>query len=443
MGLIASFLLSFSLFAAAPQVEPVVILGGGVGAMTSALYLARGEVHATVVEGDLPGGLLTQSHSVQNWPGELEITGSELTGKIRRQAEASGAKFIAGKVIRVDFSKKPFAITIATLTGEEKILYTDHCIIAMGTTPNYLEVKGEKEFWGRGVSNCAICDGSLYRDRIVGVVGGGDAAVLEVSYLSNIAKEVHLFVRKEKLKAIEETRVQEILSKPNVKIHYETTVEEILGKEGLVTQVRLKGGQIVPLDGLFLAIGSKPNSALFQGSLALDRSGYILVDKANRTSLSGVFAVGDIVDPIYKQAVTAAGDGAKAALEVLKESGSHKFLAAKKEEVASIDATVVEITDLAHFNQEIKDSDTMILVDFYATWCPPCKRISPLLDQSAERLAGKVKFLKVNVDVCKGLSRQYAISSMPTVLVISKEGKVVDRKIGSEQIGTLLKTLEE
>jgi len=218
---------------AEPPVYPVVILGGGIGALTAALYLGRAELRPVVIEGHVPGGLLTQSHSVQNWPGEMEIEGQSLTDKMRKQAQANGADFYPDEVVSVDFSHRPFTIAIRSTQGRSKPrqILAQSCIIAMGTEPNFLDIPGEngpKGYWGRGVSNCAICDGSLYRERIVGVVGGGDAAVLEALYLSNIAKEVWMFVRKDKLKAGEEKRIQTLLSKPNVKIVYNTQVTDLM-----------------------------------------------------------------------------------------------------------------------------------------------------------------------------------------------------------------------
>ncbi len=303
---------------------PVVVLGGGVGALTSALYLSRAGLQPIVIEGPQPGGLITQSHAVQNWPGEFEITGHELAEKVRKQAEMNGVRFYRETVTKVDFSKRPFQITTRSLDDEtERTLQVESVVIAMGTKPNHLGVPGETGldgYWGRGVTNCAICDGNLYRDAVVGVVGGGDAAVLEGLYLSNIAKQVNLFVRKDSFKGVEGKRLEALLSKSNVKVFFDTTVEEIKGDGAKVTSVALKTKnkelQNLPLDGLFLAIGSTPNTQIFKGALDLDPQGYISLKKDQETSVAGVYAIGDIVDPVFKQAISAAGDGAKAALQM-------------------------------------------------------------------------------------------------------------------------------
>lgn len=439
-------------------VYPVVVLGGGIGGMTASLYLARAGLQPLVIEGKRPGGLLVQSHVVQNWPAELEIDGANLTDKVRKQAEANGATFRSEEVIQVDFSEKPYTITTRLLSDKDqwRKVRAEAVIIAMGTEPNFLGVPGETGpdgYWGRGVTNCAICDGSLYRNQIVGVVGGGDAAVLEALYLSNIAKEVHVFVRKNFLKAIEERRVETLLSKPNVKIHYNTSVQKIKGDGKKLTHVSLYQNNLMdqefPLDGLFLAIGSKPNTLLFNKILELDENGYIRLQNDQQTSIEGVYAIGDIVDPIYKQAITAAGDGAKAALQAQQylSDSMEKSSLSKQDAIQTIEKStflneVIEIHSLEQFEKELKVGKSPIVVDFYASWCGPCKRLSPIIESSANQLSGKIKFLKVNVDTLNDLSDTYQIQAMPTVLFFDASGKVAERRTGTDQICDFLKSLQ-
>ncbi len=435
------------------EVEPIVILGGGVGSLTSAIYLGRAGLSPIVIEGPNPGGLLTQSHSVGNWPGEMEIDGSKLTDRMREQAEANGARLFNEEVIGIDFSNRPLLINTRSLdgTGEEHQIAAASCIIAMGTKPNFLGIPGEQDYWGKGVTNCAICDGSLYKDKIVGVVGGGDAAILEALYLSNIAKEVHVFVRKDSLRAIEERRIETLRQKPNVKFVFNTKVEEVKGNGKTVTGVVLKSGdksRKFTLDGLFLAIGSTPNSSLFKNTLKLDERGYILLKKDQQTDLDGVYAIGDVVDPVYKQAISAAGDGAKAALQAqqyLSDRANNIYVkntVKQKKKVAPVSNDVIEVSSIEQFRNELESSETPILVDFYATWCGPCKRISPILETSANTLAGKIKFLKVNVDKFLDLSTTYQVQAMPTLVLLDSSGAELDRKVGLEQITDLLKELE-
>lgn len=427
---------------------PVAILGGGVGALTSAIYLGRAGISATVVEGSNPGGLIAQSHAVQNWPGEIEINGAALAAKIRDQAKANGARFESGEVVQVDLSRRPFLITVQSLSSSGlKIIEADSVIIAMGTQPNFLGIPGEREFWGKGVTNCAVCDGALFRDQVVGVVGGGDAAVLEAEYLSQIAREVHVFVRKGSFKGVEEKRLQALLAASNVHVHFNTTVEEILGSGEGVSGVSIRSAAVqkqVPLQGIFLAIGSKPNSALFQGVLELEEGGYIALKKDQETSVQGVYAIGDIVDPVYKQAVSAAGDGAKAAIQAQKflaDRGAIVRAQSSALKAAAVAGEVIEITHIEQFRQELASANVPVVVDFYATWCGPCRRISPLIDQTAAEMQGRVKFLKVNVDLVGPLTSEYNIRSMPTVLLFDAQGALLERKVGSEQISRLLHDL--
>ncbi len=438
-------------------IYPAVVLGGGIGALTASLYLGRAELHPVVIEGQNPGGLLTQSHSVQNWPGEMEIEGHFLTEKMRRQAIQNGAQFCQEEVVAVDFSKRPFVIQVRSVDGKETLrsFFAETCVIAMGTSPNYLGIPGEtgpRGYWGKGVSNCAICDGNLYKGMRVGVVGGGDAAVLEALYLSNIAKEVVVFVRKDHLRAGEKKRVDMLLAKPNVRVMYNTQVAEIKGDGNNVQSVILKRDgkkkEMFSLDGLFLAIGSKPNSQLFKDVLKMDSEGYILVEKGQQTSVEGIYAVGDIVDPIFKQAISAAGDGAKAALQVQQYvSDRMNGLAFKKEpekeKSFAASAEVVEIRSFEQFERELEKSEGPIVIDFYASWCGPCKRVAPYFEESALKLSGKVKFLKVNVDKLQRLSDTYNIRSMPTALLVDAQGDVLDRKVGLGPITHFLRDLEK
>jgi thioredoxin reductase (NADPH) len=302
-------------------VEDVVILGGGVGGMSSALYLSRAGVKTILIEGNSPGGLIAQSHKVQNWPSELEISGYTLAEKIKEQAISSGTTFLDGVVTSVDFTKKPYVINIKLQNKEEKLLKAKSCIIAMGTTPNLLKIEGEAQFWGKGVTNCAVCDGPLYKNKSVAIVGGGDSAILEADYLSDIAKQIYIFVRKPQFKTVEQKRLLKLKQKKNVKIFYQSTISAIHGNKDSVTHIDVlikNKAKSITIDGVFLAIGSKPNSIIFQDQLKLDHKGYIILEKDQKTNLDGIYAVGDIVDPVYKQAISASGDGAKAAIQAIE-----------------------------------------------------------------------------------------------------------------------------
>jgi thioredoxin reductase (NADPH) len=387
----------------------------------------------------------------------MQITGHELVEKMQAQAKSNGVRLLPEAVTKVDFSKRPYRITTQSFEDDKSHEYlADNVIIAMGTRPNHLGIPGEtgtEGYWGRGVTNCAVCDGNLYQGARVGVVGGGDAAALEALYLANIAKEVHVFVRKGSFRAVEQKRLKNLMDQPNVKVHFHTTVEKIVGDGTQLTEVVLKTDQktkTFPLDGLFLAIGSTPNSQMFQGALELDKQGYIVLKNGQESSRKGIYAIGDIVDPIYKQAISAAGDGAKAALQVqqsivdvgTKEIALKELTQGSLTAFAARPSKAIEITSMEQFEREMQSSDVPVFVDFYANWCGPCKQISPRVDKSAKALGGQVKFLKVNVDLVQKLSSKYNIRAMPTVLLFKPDGQIMERKIGADQILELLKKLE-
>ncbi len=457
-NLIIAFLLFFSaLNAFAEEIKPtsckdsefcVAILGGGIGALTSGIYLARAGYKPIIIEGNIPGGLITQSHSVENWPGEMKITGVELMDKIRDQAESNGCVIISKEVISVDFSKKPFIVKVRDLYRKDQIddIKARGCIIAMGTSSNYINVPGEQVYWGKGVSNCAVCDGSLYKDKIVAVIGGGDAAVIEANYLSNIAKKVFLIVRSDKLKATEKQRLDKLQKIENIEFLYNTNIVQITGDEDNVSNLVLKDKKKtfnLEVDGVFLAVGSTPNTQLFKNKLSLDAKGYIKVEKNQKTSIEGVFALGDIVDPEYKQAITAAGDGAKAAISAQKYL--EKYSKSKNQKINnrfSFDQSVVAINDKNQFDEEVNNSDLPVIIDFYASWCRPCQRIAPFIEQVSARLKGKVKVVKINIEKLRDIAQKYKVSAMPAIVVLDKNQNFLFKEVGPSGISDVMTALE-
>jgi thioredoxin reductase (NADPH) len=438
--------------------HPVVILGGGVAALTSAVYLARAGLPPMVITGPVVGGTITQSHNVQNWPGELSISGIELGDRVKNQAEQNGAILVSETVLAVDFSKRPFLIITKPIFGSDEQLKhykAQSVIVALGATPNLLNVPGEvgdEGYWSRGVYSCAVCDGSIYKDKIVAVVGGGDAALIEAQYLSNIAEKVHIFVRRGEFRTIEKERMNEILAKPNIQVHYKTTVKEILGDGQKVTHLMIHenaAGTIseIPVDALFLAIGSRPNTALFRDQLEMDSEGYIVLKKHQQTSIDGVFAIGDVCDPEFKQAISAAGDAAKAALQAQKYVASSSPFSAKGELINLVEKKsevkkVIEITSKEHFERELSESNSVVFVDFYATYCGPCRMFSSQFDAWAKKYGSKIKFLKVNSEVGREIFQKYRIQVVPTLIIFDKKGNVVRKSSGIKEIAVLEKNLE-
>ena len=429
--------------------RPVMILGGGIAAMTAANYLSRAGIEPVVITGPVIGGAITLSNDVQNWPGEMAISGEALSDKIFQQAQANGAILRSELVVSVDFSERPFVITTKQIIGKNEELKkykTDACIIALGATPNMLGVPGEQKYWTRGVYTCAVCDGGLYKDKVVAVVGGGDSALTEVQYLSNIAKKVVWVVRRDEVRSIEKKRAQDVLSRDNVEVLYQTVVKEVKGNGENVTHVALQNqGKIkdVAVDALFLAIGFSPNTDLFRSQLELDSQGYILLKNHQQTSVQGVYAVGDVSDPEFKQAISAAGDGAKAALQSQKFLTSYQTHA--KVAVAQapvIEEDVIEITSQSQFESVLKNAKGPVFVDFYSTRCGPCRTFSPLYDSWAKQFYGKITFLKVNADVVSELFHTYNVRSVPTLMIFDEQGKLVRKSTGFTEISEIDKRLD-
>lgn len=444
-------LLFASLHSAMPEEEhPVVILGGGVGALTSAVYLSRAGITPLVITGPVVGGTITQSHNVQNWPGELSIPGIELSEKVRSQAEINGAVLLPEEVVSVDFSGNSYYVLTKKILGSSEQITryrAKSIIIAMGATPHRLDIPGEADYWSRGVYSCAVCDGSFYKDKVVAVVGGGDSALIETEYLANIASKVHLLVRRDVFRASEKQRLKEILANPNVEVHYMTTVKEIKGNSDQVTHLLIQEAKTtreLPIDALFLAIGAQPNTDLFKGQLDMDEAGYLVLKKHQQTSREGIFAIGDVADPEFKQAISAAGDAAKAAIQ------AQKFIAAQpKVQVAAASEkkpevrTVIEIRSRTEFEKEVRDAKGPVFVDFYSTHCGPCRMFSPLYDEWAREHGGKIKFLKVNSNYAQDLFMQFQIRAVPTLVILDEKGNIVRKSIGSNEISDVEKRLSK
>jgi len=294
----------------------LIILGSGPAGYTAAIYAARANLNPVVIQGQQAGGQLTTTTDVDNYPGYRDgVQGPEMMEDFKAQAERFGTKMIWDHINEADLSKRPFR-----LKGDDGSYTCDALIIATGASAKYLGLPSEDEFAGRGVSACATCDGFFYRGKDVAVVGGGDTAVEEAIYLSNLCNKVTLVHRRDALRA-EPIMQDKLLATENIEVAWNSTTEEILGDETGVTGIRLKStldGSIRDVDvhGVFIAIGHKPNTDFLKGQLDMDGTGYLITKgKSTATSVEGVFAAGDVADPVYRQAVTSAGDGCKAALD--------------------------------------------------------------------------------------------------------------------------------
>ena len=293
----------------------VVIIGSGPAGYTAALYAARANLRPLVLKGIEAGGQLMLTTEVENYPGFADgIMGPELMDQMEKQASRFDADLVHQEATRVDFSSRPFGIWVGDQEYRAKTV-----IIATGATARWLGVPGEAKLRGRGVSACATCDGFFFRDRELVVVGGGDSAMEEATFLTKFASKVTIVHRRAEFRASKIMQVR-ALKNPKIEVIWRSTVQGILGEEG-VTGVRLRNVETddvtdFPTDGVFMAIGHDPNTKLFQGQLELDDQGYVVVQEPTaKTSVPGVFAAGDVTDRTYRQAVTAAGQGCKAAID--------------------------------------------------------------------------------------------------------------------------------
>ncbi len=296
----------------------VVVIGSGPAGLTAAIYAARANLTPLVLEGIQPGGQLTTTTEVENFPGfEHGIQGPELMDVTKRQAERFGAEIVVDHVAGVALARHPFTVTLES--GGE--VTCSALIVASGASAKYLGLPKEEELLGHGVSACATCDGFFFKGKEVAVVGGGDTAMEEASFLTKFATRVHLIHRRDEFRA-SKIMVQRAMDNPKIQVHFNSVVTDILGEPATgVRGVALKNvvtgdERVLNVQGYFAAIGHQPNTSIFQGKLDMNVNGYILIQHpSTRTSVPGVFAAGDVADPIYRQAVSAAGEGCKAAID--------------------------------------------------------------------------------------------------------------------------------
>lgn len=298
------------------QIENVIIIGSGPAGLTSAVYTARARLNPFMIEGEEAGGQLMITTEVENYPGfDHGITGPKLIEVMRKQAERFGTRFLTQNVTKVDFSKRPFKVWVG-----EKLYQAKTIIISTGASAKYLGLPSEKKYMNRGVSACATCDGAFFRDVEVAVVGGGDTAMEEAQFLTRFASKVYIVHRRDEFRA-SKIMVERALKNPKIQALWNREVAEVLGNEKNVTGLVLKDTKTgateqKAVEGLFLAIGHKPNTDVFREFLNLNETGYILTKPGSTyTNVPGVFAAGDVQDPTYRQAITAAGTGCMAAID--------------------------------------------------------------------------------------------------------------------------------
>ena len=297
-----------------------LIIGSGPAGYTAAIYASRANLNPVLYEGVQPGGQLTTTTEIDNFPGYPEgITGTEMMEDLKKQAQRFGTEVRYGIVTKVDFSNRPFTLEI----DSEKKVEADSVIIATGATAKYLGLPSEEKFRGQGVSACATCDGFFYRKKDVAVVGGGDTACEEATYLASLCNKVYLIVRRDVLRASKAMQ-ERVLNTPNIEVLWNTNTKEILGDDFGVTGAALVNNKTgeeseIKIHGFFLAIGHHPNSEVFKEYIQTNAEGYIITEgKSQKTNVPGVFAAGDVQDPTYRQAIAAAGSGCRAAMDAEK-----------------------------------------------------------------------------------------------------------------------------
>ncbi len=422
------------------NIVPIAIIGSGPAGLNAALYGARAGLYTVVFEGKAPGGQLVGTSYVENWPGIPKMLGAQLVEQNKLQAATFGALMVPETIAEVDFSVWPYILR--TEDGQEVGALT--VIIATGSNPRRLSetgvVKGESEYWGYGVSSCAICDAPFYKGKNVVIIGGGDSAIEEATLLTAYADKVTILVRGTQLRAAAVMQAR-LKDNPKINVLFHTKVSEVLGDGKVVTGVRLTDTQEnksydLETDGVFLAIGHLPNTALFKKSITLDKLGYItLKDRSQRTNLPGVFAAGDVADPRYRQAGVAAGDGIKAALEAIEFLQEHGFTGtvAQKFEKSYYDSTpeanLIDLTPVTSGRQfdDLASKNSWVVAEIGAENCASCSTLLPIVRSVGTKLADKAKFIYIDLtEQPTDLIERFKLTSVPAILIF-KQGTLIAR----------------
>lgn len=297
------------------SIEKLIIIGSGPAGLTAGIYAARANLKPLLFEGKTPGGQLMGTSFVENWPGYKSILGPDLMAGMKEHAEHFGCQVVSEEIIKVDVTKRPFTVT----THRNKEFKSHAIIIATGTVPKHLNVPGEDTYWGKGVTTCAVCDGFFYKDKKVIIVGGGDTAMENASFLTKFTDDITIVHILDKFTASYSMQ-KRVLDNPTIKVIYNSTISEIKGDSkhvtgAVITDQKTKKSSPVDVDGIFVAIGLNPMTELFKGQLELTSYGYLKIHDHTKTSIEGVFAAGDVADDRYKQAIVSAGSGCMAALD--------------------------------------------------------------------------------------------------------------------------------
>ena len=442
------------------DVENVVIIGSGPAGYTAAIYAARANLRPLVFEGyqagGVRGGQLMTTTEVENFPGFDEgISGPDLMDRMRRQAERWGSVLHTEDVTRLDLSQRPF-----TVESSERTVRANSVILAMGAAAKRLHLPSEHKYWSRGISACAICDGSspIFKNQEVAVVGGGDTAVEEAIYLTKYASHVHLLVRKDILRASKAMQ-DRVFNHASVTVHLNTTPLDVVGDaNGIMTGVRVQDSlngaeRVIDCRGMFYGIGHKPNTDIVEGQIELDHAKYVAVSGGVRTSVEGVFAAGDLHDHEWRQAVTAAGSGCMSAIaaerfltekDILREYHQEANVAAaaanekesgeqgaaerkpQSEDGAEVEFDINETKHKGQFAlRKLYHSSPRVVAVFYsATTCGPCRTLKPIFNKVIDGYGDKIHYVEIQIDVDPEIAEAAGVTGTPTVQFFKDKAKI-------------------
>lgn len=436
-----------------PAVENLVIIGSGPAGYTAAIYAARANLKPFVFEGfqagGLPGGQLMTTTEVENFPGFPEgITGPELMDRMKAQAIRWGAELVTEDVTYVDFSQRPFVIR-----SEEREVRAHSVIIATGATAKRLGLPCEKQFWSRGISACAICDGAtpIFRGAELAVIGGGDSAAEEAVYLTKYGSHVHLLVRGDKMRASKAMQ-DRVLSNSKITVHWNTVPLDVFGEEDHMKGIKIQNtktneDELLHVRGLFYAIGHTPNTSLFTGQLELDEVGYVVTKPGSvETSIDGIYAAGDVQDHEYRQAITAAGTGCMSAMLAERWLSSHGLVqefhqTAESERPAAEQYHKTEAEQAAEFDLDrtrheggyalrklYHDSDRLIIVKYASPTCGPCHTLKPILSKIVDEFDGQIHYIEIDIEADPDIAESAGVTGTPTVQFFKDKALVIQLK---------------
>ncbi len=411
------------------NVVSVAIIGSGPAGLSAGLYAARLGYDTVIFQGPKPGGQLTETGLVENWPGVPRALGPDIMSNLRSYVAQLGAQLVSESITRVDFSQWPFALV--TEDGLEIRALT--VIIATGSAPRVLAVEGERQYWGKGITTCALCDAPYYKNKAVVVIGGGDTACEEALQLASYASSITMLVRRGALRAsaVMQARIRAV---KKITVQLNCQVQKMLGDgswvSGVAVRDALKGDvRVVPASGVFLAIGHEPRTKLFAKQLVTDRQGYVVLSgRGQETSIAGIFAAGDVTDPIYRQAGVASGDGIKAAIEAsrfLVDLGWSQDRASawgvtlyRPGAVPAQRHGLPELTSKKEYLRVTKKADKPVIIDCYAKHCPSCMHMLPIYEAIAAEMSDSASFYKLNTALVPELEAFLGIEHIPCFLVV-------------------------